>query len=102
VSGRFEASRPNELWPGDAPHGPHVAGRKTFLFAFLDDHSRAVMAARWGYFEDTVRLAAALCPALAARGVPGAIYVDYAGPADYADPGAKGLFTGMRSRKMSA
>ena len=32
---------------------------------------RAVMAARWGYFEDSVRLAAALRPALAARGVPG-------------------------------
>jgi len=46
------------------------------MFAFLDDHSRAVMAARWGYFEDTVRLAAALRPALAARGVPEAIYVD--------------------------
>ena len=34
------------------------------------------MAARWGYFEDSVRLAAALRPALAARGVPEAIYVD--------------------------
>jgi putative transposase len=74
--GRFEASRPNELWTGDALHGPPVAGRKAYLFAFLDDHSRAVMAARWGYFEDSVRLAAALRPALAARGVPGAIYVD--------------------------
>jgi putative transposase len=74
--GRFEASRPNELWTGDALHGPHIAGRKAYLFAFLDDHSRAVMAARWGYFEDTVRLAAALRPALAARGVPDAIYVD--------------------------
>jgi putative transposase len=34
------------------------------------------MAARWGYFEDSVRLAAALRPALAARGVPDGIYVD--------------------------
>ena len=76
VFGRFEASRPNELWTGDALHGPKIAGRKAYLFAFLDDHSRAVMAARWGYFEDSVRLAAALRPALAARGVPGAIYVD--------------------------
>jgi putative transposase len=76
VFGRFEASRPNELWPGDALHGPHVGGRKAYLFAFLDDCSRAVMAARWGYFEDSVRLAAALRPALAARGVPEAIYVD--------------------------
>jgi putative transposase len=36
------------------------------------------MAARWGYFEDSVRLAAALRPALAARGVPSRIYADYA------------------------
>ena len=76
VFGRFECARPNEMWTGDALHGPHIAGRKAYLFAFLDDHSRAVMAARWGYFEDTVRLAAALRPALAARGVPGRIYVD--------------------------
>ncbi len=63
-----------------ALHGPSVAGRKTYLFAFLDDRSRAVMAARFGYHEDTVRLAAALRPALAARGVPESIYVDYADP----------------------
>ena len=35
------------------------------MFAFLDDRSRAVMAARFGFSEDTVRLAAALRPALA-------------------------------------
>lgn len=76
VFGRFEADRPNELWVGDALHGPVVAGRKTYLFAFVDDHSRAVMGHRFGYSEDTVRLAAALRPALASRGVPESIYVD--------------------------
>src|SRR6266851_6267567 len=74
--GRFEAARPNEMWTGDALHGPKIADRKAYLFCFLDDHSRAVMAARWGYFEDSVRLAAALRPALAARGIPEAVYVD--------------------------
>jgi putative transposase len=74
--GRFEAIHPNELWVGDAMHGPQVAGRKAICFAFLDDHSRAVMAARWGYHEDVVRMAAALRPALSSRGVPAAIYVD--------------------------
>jgi len=76
VFGRFEAERPNELWTGDALHGPQVAGRKTYLFAFIDDHSRALMGYRFGYAEDTVRLATALRPALACRGVPEAIYVD--------------------------
>ena len=76
VFGRFEASRPNEMWTGDALHAIRLAGRKTYLFAFLDDHSRAVMAARFGFAEDTVRLAAALRPALASRGVPEHVYVD--------------------------
>jgi len=49
VFGRFEALRPNELWTGDALHGPHVGGRKTYLFAFLDDHSRAIMGHRFGF-----------------------------------------------------
>jgi putative transposase len=74
--GRFEAGRPNELWTGDALHGPVVGGRKTYLFCFIDDHSRAVMGARWAYHEDVVRLAAALRPALAVRGVPESVYVD--------------------------
>jgi putative transposase len=74
--GRFEASRPNEIWTGDALHAIRVSGRKTYLFAFLDDHSRAVMAARFGFAEDTIRLAAALRPALASRGVPEHAYVD--------------------------
>lgn len=76
VFGRFEADRPNELWTGDALHGPHICGRKTYLFAFLDDHSRAIMGHRFGFAEDTVRLAAALRPALASRGVPDGVYVD--------------------------
>ena len=74
--GRFEADRPNEIWTGDALHAIRLDGRKTYLFAFLDDHSRAVMAARFGFAEDTIRLAAALRPALQARGVPEHVYVD--------------------------
>ncbi len=53
-----------------------MAGRKTYLFAFIDDKSRALVGYRFGYAEDTVRLAAALRPALASRGVPESIYVD--------------------------
>jgi putative transposase len=74
--GRFEATAPNELWTGDALHGPVVAGGKAILFAFIDDHSRALVGHRWGHAEDTVRLTAALRAALAARGVPQRIYVD--------------------------
>ena len=74
--GRFEADFVNELWVGDALHGPVIGGRKTFLFAFLDDCSRYCVAARWALSEDSARLGIALRPALAAWGVPGSIYVD--------------------------
>ena len=76
VFGRFEAERPNVRWVGDALHGPLVAGRKAILIAFLDDHSRAVVAARWGYAENAVALRETLKVALAARGRPAQIYVD--------------------------
>jgi hypothetical protein len=51
----------------DALHAIRVGGRKTYLFAFLNDHARAVMTARFGFAEDTIRLAAALRPALASE-----------------------------------
>ena len=35
------------------------------------------MGARWAFYEDVVRLAAALRPALASRGVPEWVYVEY-------------------------
>ena len=76
VFGRFEAENPNDRWTGDALHGPRIGGRKTYLFAFLDDHSRLLCGYRFGFAEDAVRLGAALQPALAARGVPASVYVD--------------------------
>jgi len=74
--GRFEAAAPGDLWTGDALHGPTIGGRKTYLFAFIDDHSRALVGYRWGLSEYTVRLEAAFRSALAARGVPTSVYVD--------------------------
>ncbi|GAB3570824.1 DDE-type integrase/transposase/recombinase [Spelaeicoccus albus] len=76
VFGRFEADYPNELWVGDGLHGPRIGGRKTYLFAFLDDHSRLIVTGRWAFAEDSVRLSAALRPALQSRGIPGTVYVD--------------------------
>ena len=76
--GRFEAAAPNERWTGDALHGPVIAGRKTYLFAFLDDHSRALVGYRWGHSEDTLRLEAALRHGLSSRGIPKIVYLDYA------------------------
>lgn len=78
--GRFQADRPNEIWVGDTLHGPVIGGSKSYLFAFLDDHSRAVMGARWAHHDDVVRMAAAFRPALQARGVPQNAYLDNGSP----------------------
>jgi putative transposase len=77
VYGRFEAKAANELWTGDALHGPTVGGAKAYLLAFIDDHSRALVGYRWTLAEDTLRLSAALRAGVASRGVPRAILVDH-------------------------
>lgn len=74
--GRFEAAARNDRWTGDALHGPAIGGAKTYLFAFIDDHSRALTGYRWSHHEDELRLAAALRAGVAARGVPGSLYLD--------------------------
>ena len=74
--GRFEAEAPNVLWTGDVLHGPLIGGKKTYLVAFLDDHSRFITGYRWGWSEDSLHLAAAFKRAVAARGLPGTAYVD--------------------------
>ena len=74
--GRFEAAARNDRWIGDAMHGPVIASAKSYLFAFVDDHSRLLTGYRWGRAEDTLRLEAALRRGLASRGVPRQIYVD--------------------------
>ena len=76
VFGRFEADVSNELWTGDAMHGPVIAGHKAYLLAFIDDHSRLLPGYRWCHSEDTLRLEAALRSGLTSRGIPGTIYLD--------------------------
>lgn len=76
VFGRFEARYRNDRWIGDALHGPKIGGRKTYLFAFIDDHSRALVGYRWFHSEDTYCLETALRAGIGARGVPKVLYLD--------------------------
>lgn len=78
--GRFEATRANELWVGDALHGPIIGRHKAILFAFLDDHSRCFTGYRWVTAEDTLRAEVALRIGLASRGIPDAAYLDNGSP----------------------
>ncbi|MGA2928378.1 MAG: DDE-type integrase/transposase/recombinase [Solirubrobacteraceae bacterium] len=78
--GRFEAESRNELWTGDALHGPLIDGRRVFLFCFIDDHSRLLAGYRWAAREDVLNASRALRAGIAARGLPKAVYVDNGSP----------------------
>jgi putative transposase len=78
--GRFEAEFRNELWTGDALHGPVIDGHRAFLFCFLDDHSRLLCGYRWAAREDVLNASRALRAGIASRGLPKAVYVDNGSP----------------------
>jgi len=81
---KFEAELPNDLWQSDCMHGPRVEVnarmRKTYLLAFLDDHSRLVPHAQFYLSEGISAYLDAFEQALAKRGLPRKLYLDN-GPA---------------------
>ena len=63
TSRRFERSHVNDLWQGDAMHGPWLPDpdrpgkkRRTHLFCFIDDHSRLVPYAQFFFDEALPRM----------------------------------------------
>jgi transposase InsO family protein len=78
--GRFEAESRNACGPGTPCTAPLIDGRRTFLFCFLDDHSRLLCGYRWAAREDVLNASVALRAGIAARGVPKAVYVDNGSP----------------------
>jgi putative transposase len=74
--GRYEAPDPMTRWPGDIMYGPLLGGRQTYLHAFIDDHSRAVMAARFSWHADVIALAQVLRQAVTVHGAPAQLHVD--------------------------
>ena len=81
---KFEAEFPNDLWQSDSMHGPRVQWdtkmRKSYLLAFLDDHSRLVPHAQFYLSEGLKSYLDALEKALLRRGLPRKLYLDN-GPA---------------------
>ena len=80
---RFERTHFGDLWQGDAMDGPWLPDpanpdqkRQTFLFAFLDDHSRLVPHAQFYWNEQLPRLEDCFKRAILRYGRPLAIYVD--------------------------
>jgi transposase InsO family protein len=77
---RFEAEYPNDLWQSDCMHGPSVEHqnkrRKTYLLAFIDDHSRLIPHAQFFLSEALDCYMKALETALLTRGLPRKLYTD--------------------------
>jgi len=78
---KFEAESPNDLWQSDVMHGPKLdcGGqrlRKTYLIAFIDDHSRLITHGRFYLAESLICFNQAFEQALLVRGLPRKLYVD--------------------------
>lgn len=73
---RFEADSPLELVQSDIMHGPRIHGKKTYLVALIDDHSRLILWAEFKPHETVEDFLAVLIEALSRRGLPRKIYVD--------------------------
>ena len=76
----FEAEHPNELWQSDVMHGPRVAagkgGKKSYLIAIMDDHSRLVPHAEFHLSERLGDFKRCLKAAIEKRGLPRKLYID--------------------------
>lgn len=73
---RFEAEAPMELVQSDVMHGPKAGGKKAYLIALIDDHSRLILWASFRWSESVEEFISVLKQALRRRGLPRKIYVD--------------------------
>ena len=77
---KFEAELPNDIWQLDVMHGPMVTvgerKRKSYLIAFIDDHSRLIPYARFYLSEKLASFLDVFEKALLKRGLPRKLYVD--------------------------
>ena len=80
---RFEAAAPNDLWQSDMLIGPWLPDperpgkmRRTWLYAFLDDHSRLLLHGRFSFKGDLPTLELVFRRALQKYGLCRRVYYD--------------------------
>jgi transposase InsO family protein len=80
---RYEKDRPNAQWQSDVWYGPYLPDprdpdkkRRTYLIAFLDDHSRLITHGAFYGAEDLPSLLDCLKKAILKRGLPARLYCD--------------------------
>lgn len=82
---RFEADASNDIWHSDMLVGPWLPdparpgkSRRTYLYAFLDDHSRLLLHGRFAFKGDLPALELVLRRCLQKRGLCRRLYYDNA------------------------
>jgi transposase InsO family protein len=82
VRKRWSRDHTHDLWLGDFEDGPYVLEKTeivpTYLSAFIDCHSRYVVAARYYFRENLDVLIDSFIRALSTHGAPRQLYVDRA------------------------
>jgi transposase InsO family protein len=80
---RFEMSYFGELWTCDFMHGPQILEqpggkrrKKAILMAIIDDHSRMIVGAQFGFFENTRLIEQVFKDAILGFGLPDRLYCD--------------------------
>ncbi|MDP2858610.1 MAG: DDE-type integrase/transposase/recombinase [Bacillota bacterium] len=81
---RYEKDSPNAQWQSDVLYGPYLpdpadpsaSSRRTYLVAFLDDHSRLVTHGAFYWAEDLTSLLDCFKRAILKRGLPVRVYCD--------------------------
>ena len=69
---------PMDLWVGDVMHSRHlVQERKVYLMAWMDNATRAIMHAEYGYSEGALSLLSSFSQAIKVRGICKRVYVDH-------------------------
>ncbi|NMB33589.1 MAG: DDE-type integrase/transposase/recombinase [Clostridium sp.] len=76
----FEMEFPGDCWQTDISTGPYlnIDGKKvkTYLIAFIDDASRAIMAASFSFDQSLVSVLSVFKTAVQRRGIPKKLFMD--------------------------
>ncbi len=83
VLDRYQADFPNEIWQSDMLQGPWLPDpskprkmRKSWLYAFLDDHSRLCLHGRFSFKGDLPALELVFRRSMQKHGIPVTCYYD--------------------------
>ncbi len=76
----FSMEYPGDCWQTDISQGPYLTinGKKmrTYLTAFIDDASRAIMAASFSYEQNLISVLSVFKQAVQRRGIPKKLFMD--------------------------